>query len=551
MAEVGDNFNWNVSNSFREFGSEYSKDEMNSLLKIYEDNLIGIKEYEVVEGTILNISDRDVVIDIGFKSDGLISISEFKDFPGLKIGDKIEVYIEEQEDKKGQLILSRKKAKLVKGWEKIQDALNNDRIIEGFVKRRTKGGLIVDIFGIESFLPGSQIDIKPIKDFDIFVNKKIELKVVKIKYSNDNVVVSHKVLIEKDLEKQKTEIISNLEKGQVLEGIIKNITNFGVFIDLGGVDGLLHITDISWGRVNHPEEVLELGQKIKVVVIDFDEKKRRISLGMKQLIPHPWVSLSKSIKIGSKLKGKVVNVADYGIFLEVVPGVEGLIHISEMSWSQHIRNPQDFAKVGDEIDAIVLTLDKEERKMSLGVKQLTEDPWKSKDLESKYAVGTKHKGIVKNIANFGVFVELEEGIDGLLHISDLSWTKKIKKPSEIINLEDKIETIVLEINAENKRLALGLKQLDSDPWNTFEELFSIGSVHKCTVVKKVDKGSVLELPYGVSGFAYNRSLIKSDGNDVNIGEILDFQVIEISKLDRKIYLSHTLTFSKIKEKNKK
>lgn len=510
-----------------------------------------IKEFEVVKGTVIEINKKDIILNINFKADGLISISEFKDIPNLKIGDVVDVYIEEQENKKGELILSRKKAKLVKGWEKIQNALNDNSIIDGIVKRRTKGGLIVNIDGIEAFLPGSQIDIKPIKDFDIFVEKKIEVKIIKIKHSNDNVVVSHKTLIEKDLEKQKIEIISNLEKGQILKGTIKNMTNFGVFIDLGGVDGLLHITDISWGRVNHPDELLELGQNVKVAVLDFDEEKKRISLGMKQLITHPWTNLSESVKVGSKVKGKIVNIADYGIFLEVIPGIEGLIHISEMSWSQHIKNPQNFIKIGEQVEAIVLTLDREERKMSLGIKQLTEDPWKRKDLTKKYAIGTKHKGIVKNMANFGAFIELEEGIDGLLHVSDLSWTKKIKKPSEILKLEESIETVVLEINTENKRLALGLKQLEEDPWNTFEEIFSIGSNHRCTITKKTDKGFMVEMPYGISGFVINRHLIKSSGQEPEIGETLDFQIIEISKSERKILLSHTATLATNKEKNKK
>ena len=545
------NFNWEEVYSVKEFGASYKEEEKKKIIKLYEEALNKIKEFEVVKGTVIEINKKDIILNINFKADGLISISEFKDIPNLKIGDVVDVQIEEQENKKGELILSRKKAKLVKGWEKIQNALNDNSIIDGIVKRRTKGGLIVNIDGIEAFLPGSQIDIKPIKDFDIFVEKKIEVKIIKIKHSNDNVVVSHKTLIEKDLEKQKIEIISNLEKGQILKGTIKNMTNFGVFIDLGGVDGLLHITDISWGRVNHPDELLELGQNVKVAVLDFDEEKKRISLGMKQLITHPWTNLSESVKVGSKVKGKIVNIADYGIFLEVIPGIEGLIHISEMSWSQHIKNPQNFIKIGEQVEAIVLTLDREERKMSLGIKQLTEDPWKRKDLTKKYAIGTKHKGIVKNMANFGAFIELEEGIDGLLHVSDLSWTKKIKKPSEILKLEESIETVVLEINTENKRLALGLKQLEEDPWNTFEEIFSIGSNHRCTITKKTDKGFMVEMPYGISGFVINRHLIKSSGQEPEIGETLDFQIIEISKSERKILLSHTATLATNKEKNKK
>ncbi|HEY8402906.1 MAG TPA: 30S ribosomal protein S1, partial [Cytophagaceae bacterium] len=423
--------------------------------------------------------------------------------------------------------------------ENIQNALDNDTVIEGMVKRRTKGGLIVDIFGVEAFLPGSQIDVKPIRDFDIFVGKKMEVKVVKINYTNDNVVVSHKVLIEKDIEKQKAEILNNLEKGQVLEGVIKNMTNFGVFIDLGGVDGLLHITDISWGRINHPEEVLKLDQKVNVVVLDFDDDKKRISLGMKQLTPHPWDSLPEDIQVGSKVKGKIVNVADYGAFLELMPGVEGLIHVSEMSWSQHLRNPQDFMNVGDELEAVVLTLDREERKMSLGIKQLTEDPWTKQDVLTKYAVNTKHSGVVRNLTNFGLFIELEEGIDGLVHVSDLSWTKKIKHPSEFVKVGDKLDVVVLELDVENRRLALGHKQLEENPWNTFETIFTVGSVHRCTIVQKTDKGALLELPYGVEGFASSKHLVKEDGKVAEVGETLDFRVLEFSKDEKKIVLSHS------------
>jgi small subunit ribosomal protein S1 len=443
----------------------------------------------------------------------------------------------------GQLVLSRRKAKLVKGWEYVQKALDNDEVIEGFVKRRTKGGLIVDVFGIEAFLPGSQIDVKPIRDFDIYVNKNIEVKVVKINYTNDNVVVSHKVLIEKDLEQQKAAILTNLEKGQVLEGVIKNMTNFGVFIDLGGVDGLLHITDISWGRINHPEEVLKLDQTVKVVVLDFDEDKKRISLGMKQLTAHPWDSLPQEIQVGSKVKGKIVNVADYGAFLELQPGVEGLIHVSEMSWSQHLRNPQDFMKVGDEVQAVVLTLDRDERKMSLGIKQLTEDPWTRQDVLSKYAVGTKHKGIVRNLTNFGLFIELEEGIDGLVHVSDLSWTKKIKHPSEFVKVGESMDVQVLELDAANRRLALSHKHLEENPWDTFETVFTIGSVHKSTITNKNDKGAILELPYGIEGFVAAKNLAKEDGSKAEVGDALDFKVLEFSKDDRRIVLSHKSTWS--------
>ena len=551
MNKTEENFNWEQSEVDRKFNTDYTDQEREELTKFYEEALTPTKEHEVVKGTVVSINDRDVIVHVGFKSDGLIPLSEFRSIPDLKVGDEIEVYVEKQEDPKGQLVLSRKKAKLVSGWNKIQTALDNDTIIEGLVKRRTRGGLIVAIFGIESFLPGSQVDVKPIRDFDVFVGKKIEVKVVKINYTNDNVVVSHKILIEKNLEKQKDDILSNLEKGQILEGDIKNMTSFGVFIDLGGVDGLLHITDISWGRVNHPEEILELGQKVKVVVIDFDENKRRISLGMKQLTPHPWEILPEAIKPGAKVKGKIVNVADYGAFLELIPGVEGLIHISEMSWSQHLRNPQNFVKVGDEVEAIVLTIDREERKISLGIKQLTEDPWTKKHILDKYAVGTKHKGIVRSVVKFGVFIELEEGIAGLLHTSDMSWAKKSKHPAKSLQVEDELETVVLEIDVENKRLALGLKQLEENPWDTFEKVFEVGSVHQGTIIKKVDKGAVLELPYGIEGFVVKRNLIKIDGKESEVGEVLDFQVIDISKEEQKILLSHTATFAKEKENFKK
>jgi small subunit ribosomal protein S1 len=471
--------------------------------------------------------------------------------PDLKTGDVVEVYVENQEDTNGELILSRKKAKILTAWKKIETAFSDDLVIECVVKRRTKGGLIADIFGIEAFLPGSQIDVKPIRDFDIYVGKKMEVKVVKINHANDNVVVSHKILIEKDLEKQKAEILNNLEKGQILEGVIKNMTNFGVFIDLGGVDGLLHITDISWGRINHPEEVLELDQKLKVVVLDFDDDKKRISLGMKQLTPHPWESLGEDIQVGSKVKGRIVNVADYGAFLEVIPGVEGLIHVSEMSWSQHLRNPQDFLKVGDQIEAVVLTLDREDRKMSLGIKQLTEDPWTKAEIIEKYAIGTKHTGIVRNLTNFGLFLELEEGIDGLVHVSDLSWTKKIKLPSEFIKVAENLDVVVLELDVENKRLALGHKQLEENPWDTFETIFVEGSTHRCTVISKNDKGAILELPYGIEGFAPNKGLTKEDSTTVEVGDSIDFVIIEFSKDEKKIILSHTRTFEEESAEDKK
>ncbi|MDN5199935.1 30S ribosomal protein S1 [Fulvivirgaceae bacterium BMA10] len=540
MSEKNEEFNWDDLES-KGFGEDYSDKEKEELIKLYEGTLNEIQEKEVVTGTVVGITDRDVILNIGFKSDGLVSASEFRDLEDLKIGDEVQVYIEEQENANGQLVLSRRKAKIVKAWEQIQKALDEDLVIEGVVKRRTKGGLIVDIFGVEAFLPGSQIDVKPIRDFDVFVSKKMEVKVVKINYSNDNVVVSHKVLIEKDLEKQKIEILNNLEKGQVLEGVIKNMTNFGVFIDLGGVDGLLHITDISWGRINHPEEVLELDQKVNVVVLDFDDNKKRISLGMKQLTAHPWDSLPEEIQVGSKVQGSIVNVADYGAFLEIQPGVEGLIHVSEMSWSQHLRNPQDFINIGDKLEAVVLTLDREERKMSLGIKQLTEDPWTKQDVLTKYAVGTKHKGIVRNLTNFGLFIELEEGIDGLVHVSDLSWTKKIKHPSEFVKVNDELEVQVLELDVDNRRLALGHKQLEENPWDTFATVFTTGSTHKCTILSKSDKGAVLELPYGIEGFATIKHLDKADGTSAAAGETLDFLVLEFSKDDKRIVLSHTNT----------
>jgi len=542
-------FDWEALDT-KGFGEGYSQQQKDELAQLYDDTLTEINEKEVVDGTVVGIGERDVILNIGFKSDGLISSTEFKDLPELKIGDKVQVYIEEQENANGQLVLSRRKAKIVKAWENIQGALDNDSVIEGVVKRRTKGGLIVDIYGVEAFLPGSQIDVKPIRDFDVFVGKSMEVKVVKINYSNDNVVVSHKVLIEKDLEEQKTEILNNLEKGQVLEGVIKNMTNFGVFIDLGGVDGLLHITDISWGRINHPEEVLNLDQKVNVVVLDFDDEKKRISLGMKQLTPHPWDSLSADMQVGSKVKGKIVNVADYGAFLEIMPGVEGLIHVSEMSWSQHLRNPQDFINIGDELEAVVLTLDRDERKMSLGIKQLTEDPWTKQDLLTKYAVGTKHKGIVRNLTNFGLFIELEEGIDGLVHVSDLSWTKKIKHPSEFVKVGDELEVQVLELDVDNRRLALGHKQLEENPWDTFEDIFTRGSVHKCTVINKIEKGAILELPYGIEGFSTLKGLVKEDGSNAEVGETLDFKVQEFQKDDKRIIMSHAATYAPEEDKPK-
>jgi len=542
MSKQPKDFDWDLVEG-KGFGGSYTAELKEQMEAAIEATLNSVTEKEVVKGIVVSKTDREVIINIGFKSDGLVSASEFRDMPDLKAGDEVEVYIENQEDANGQLTLSRKLAKVMGAWTNIERALEEDIIINGFVKRRTKGGLIVDIFGIEAFLPGSQIDVKPIRDFDIFVGKNMEVKVVKINHTNDNVVVSHKVLIEKDLEAQRQTILTNLDKGQVLEGVIKNMTNFGVFIDLGGVDGLLHITDISWGRINHPQEVLKLDQKIQVVVLDFDENKKRISLGMKQLQAHPWEALAAETEVGSKVKGKIVNVADYGAFLEVLPGVEGLIHVSEMSWSQHLRNPQDFLKVGDEMEAVVLTLDRTERKMSLGVKQLTEDPWNKTDLLAKYAIGTKHKGTVRNLTNFGLFLELEEGIDGLVHVSDLSWTKKIKHPSEFVKVGDSLDVVVIELDAENRRLALGHKQLEENPWDTFESVFTLGSIQKATIISKTDKMAVLELPYGIEGLAPLKQLVKADESVAEVGEALDFVVIEFQKEDRKIILSHTRTFT--------
>lgn len=535
-------FDWDAFER-KGFGEGYSSNEREELNKLYSGTVTTVANSEVVKGLVVGINNRDVILNIGFKSDGLVPLAEFKDMPNLKIGDEVDLFIEERENAMGQLVLSRRKAKLVKGWEYVQTALDKDQVIEGFVKRRTKGGLIVDVFGIEAFLPGSQIDVKPIRDFDIYVNKNIEVKVVKINYANDNVVVSHKVLIEKDLEQQKAAILTNLDKGQVLEGVIKNMTNFGVFIDLGGVDGLLHITDISWGRVGHPEEVLKLDQTVKVVVLDFDQDKKRISLGMKQLTPHPWESLPAEIIVGSKVKGRIVNVADYGAFLELQPGVEGLIHVSEMSWSQHLRNPQDFIKVGDIVEAVVLTIDREERKMSLGMKQLSEDPWTRAEVLTKYAIGTTHKGIVRNLTNFGLFLELEEGIDGLVHVSDLSWTKKVKHPSEFTKVSEKLEVKVLELDVNNRRLALSHKHLEQNPWDTFETIFTPGSVHKGTIVNKNEKGMIIELQYGIEGFCTIKNITKQDAGKTEIGESLDFKVLEFSKDDRRISLSHKATWS--------
>jgi small subunit ribosomal protein S1 len=529
-----DDFDWDADD--KKFGN-YSNADREQLEKMYDGTFNSINKGEIITGTVVNVNNKDVVLNIGFKSDGLVSVSEFRDTPDLKIGDTVEVYVESQEDANGQLVLSRKRAKTQKSWERINSALDNDEIITGFVKSRTKGGLIVDIMGVEAFLPGSQIDIKPIRDYDIYVGKTMEFKVVKINHEFKNVVVSHKVLIEDDLENQKTEIVAKLEKGQVLEGTVKNITDFGVFIDLGGVDGLLHITDISWGRIEHPREVLALDQKINVVVLDFDDEKKRIALGLKQLTPHPWQSLSEEIQIGSRVKGKIVTVADYGAFLEIIPGVEGLIHVSEMSWSQNLRNPQEFLKVSDEVEAQVLTLDRDERKMSLGIKQLTPDPWQQ--AAEKYAIGTQHLATVKNMTNFGVFVELEDGIDGLIHISDLSWSKKVNHPNEFTKVGEKLDVIVLELDTDNRKLSLGHKQLEENPWDTFETVFTIDSIHEGTVLKVTDKGAIVALPYGVEGFCPTKHLVKEDGKSLKVDEVADFKIIEFNKDNKRIVISHS------------
>ena len=514
----------------------YDPQEKLRLEQEYDRTLSSINEHEVIDGTIVAMNNREVVINIGFKSDGVIQLNEFRYNPDLKVGDIVEVYVENQEDPSGQLILSHKKARILKSWERINSAFEKQEIIKGYVKSRTKGGLIVDIFGIEAFLPGSQIDVKPIRDYDIYVDKVMEFKVVKINHEYKNVVVSHKALIEDELEAQKAEIIKRLEKGQILEGTVKNITSYGVFIDLGGVDGLIHITDLSWGRINHPEEIVKLDQKIKVVILDFDENKKRIALGLKQLTPHPWDSLNPDMKIGDKVKGKVVVIADYGAFVEITTGVEGLIHVSEMSWSQHLRTAQDFLKVGQEVEAVILTLDRDERKMSMGIKQLIPDPWSN--IKDKYPMRSKHTATVRNFTNFGIFVELEEGVDGLIHISDLSWSKKIKHPAEFTKIGEKIEVMVLDIDAENRRLSLGHKQLEENPWDVFESLFSVGSVHNGTIVSMNDKGAIVALPYGVEGFAPLRHLAKEDGSMAREDSNLDFKVIEFSKENKKIILSH-------------
>jgi len=527
-------FDWDADE--KKFGN-YSDSDREKMEKLYDGTFSSITKGEIITGTVVNVNSKDVVLNVGFKSDGLVSVSEFRDTPDLKIGDTVDVFVESQEDANGQLVLSRKRAKTQKSWERINSALDNDEIITGFVKSRTKGGLIVDIMGVEAFLPGSQIDIKPIRDYDVYVGKTMEFKVVKINHEFKNVVVSHKVLIEDDLENQKTEIVARLEKGQVLEGTVKNITDFGVFIDLGGVDGLLHITDISWGRIEHPREILSLDQKINVVVLDFDDEKKRIALGLKQLTPHPWQSLDEGIVIGSKVKGRIVTVADYGAFLEIIPGVEGLIHVSEMSWSQNLRNPQEFLKVGDEIEAQVLTLDRDERKMSLGIKQLTPDPWQN--AAERYAVGTTHIATVKNMTNFGVFVELEDGIDGLIHISDLSWSKKVNHPNEFTKVGEKLDVVVLELDVENRKLSLGHKQLEENPWDTFETIFTIDSIHEGTVLKVTEKGAIVALPYGVEGFCPTKHLVKEDGKSLKGEETAEFKIIEFNKENKRIVISHS------------
>jgi small subunit ribosomal protein S1 len=527
-------FDWDA---FDKKSEKYNVAERAKLESMYDRTLSAINDHEVIDGVVVDKNNREVIVNIGFKSDGVIPLSEFRYNPHLKVGDKVEVYVENQEGAGGQLQLSHKKARLLRAWDRINEAYEKQEIITGYVKSRTKGGLIVDVFGIEAFLPGSQIDVKPIRDYDIYVDKTMEFKVVKINHEYKNVVVSHKALIEDELEQQKDEIISKLEKGQVLEGTVKNITSYGVFIDLGGVDGLIHITDLSWGRINHPEEIVHLDQKIKVVILDFDENKKRIALGLKQLTPHPWDALDPSLKIGDKVKGKVVVIADYGAFVEIIPGVEGLIHVSEMSWSQHLRTAQDFLKVNDEVEAVILTLDREERKMSLGMKQLIPDPWSN--IQQRYPVNSRHTAVVRNFTNFGIFVELEEGVDGLIHISDLHWSKKIKHPAEFTKVGESIEVVVLSVDEENRRLSLGHKQLEENPWDVFESIFTVGSVHKGTIIGTSDKGMVVSLPYGVEGFAPNRHLKKEDGSQARMDESIDFKVIEFSKENKKIILSHS------------
>ena len=539
-----DDFNWDEFENGTTAG--VSKEELD---KAYDETLNKVADHQVVEGTVISIDKKEVVVNIGYKSDGIIPASEFRYNPELKIGDKVEVYVESAEDKKGQLILSHKKARLSKSWDDVNAALEQDQVIQGFIKCRTKGGMIVDVFGIEAFLPGSQIDVHPIRDYDQFVGKTMEFKVVKINQEFRNVVVSHKALIEEELEQQKKEIIGKLEKGQILEGTVKNITSYGVFVDLGGVDGLIHITDLSWGRVDDPHKVVELDQKLNVVILDFDDEKRRIALGLKQLSPHPWDALDANLKVGDHVKGKVVVIADYGAFVEIQPGVEGLIHVSEMSWSQHLRSAQDFLKVGDDVEAVILTLDRDERKMSLGIKQLREDPWEA--IETKYPVGSKHTAKVRNFTNFGVFVELEEGVDGLIHISDLSWTKKVKHPSEFTKVGEPIDVVVLDIDKENRRLSLGHKQLEDNPWDVFEEKYTVGSIHEGKIIELLEKGAVVSLEENVEGFATPKHLVKEDGSQAANGETLPFKVIEFNKDSKRIILSHSRTFEDPAREEKK
>ena len=538
-----DDFNWEQF----EQGStaEVSKEE---LQKAYDETLNKVSEHQVVDGKVISIDKKEVIVNIGYKSDGVIAASEFRYNPDLKVGDVVEVYVENQEDKKGQLILSHKKARLSKSWERVNAALENEEVIQGYIKCRTKGGMIVDVFGIEAFLPGSQIDVHPIRDYDEFVGKTMEFKIVKINQEFRNVVVSHKALIEAELEAQKQEIMSHLEKGQILEGTVKNITNYGVFVDLGGVDGLVHITDLSWGRVSDPHEIVEKDDKIQVVILDFDNERKRIALGRKQLTPHPWDALDPNLKVGDRVKGKVVVIADYGAFVEVAPGVEGLIHVSEMSWSQHLRSAQEFLHVGDEVEAVILSLDRQERKMSLGIKQLKADPWEN--IEEKYPVGSKHTAKVRNFTNFGIFVELEEGVDGLIHISDLSWTQRVKHPSEFTQVGADIEVVVLEIDKENRRLSLGHKQLEENPWDTYETLYVPGTVHTGKIVELMDKGAVIALNEGGEGFATPKHLVKEDGTQAQKGEELPFKVIEFVKETKRIILSHSRTFEDVKEEPK-
>ncbi len=539
-----EDFDWEQFESNSSAG--VSKEE---LTKAYDETLNKVSEHQVVDGKVISVDKKEVIVNIGYKSDGIIPASEFRYNPDLKVGDIVEVYVENQEDKKGQLLLSHKKARMSKSWERVNAALDNEEVIQGYIKCRTKGGMIVDVFGIEAFLPGSQIDVHPIRDYDVFVGKTMEFKVVKINQEFRNVVVSHKALIEAELEQQKKEIISRLEKGQILEGTVKNITSYGVFVDLGGVDGLIHITDLSWGRVSDPHEVVELDQKINVVILDFDDEKKRIALGLKQLTAHPWDALDADLKVGDRVKGKVVVIADYGAFVEIAPGVEGLIHVSEMSWSQHLRSAQEFMHVGDEVEAVILTLDREERKMSLGIKQLKDDPWES--IEDKYPIGSKHTARVRNFTNFGIFVELEEGVDGLIHISDLSWTKKVKHPSEFTQVGAEIEVIVLEIDKENRRLSLGHKQLEDNPWDAYETLYTPGSVHQGKITEIMDKGAVIVLNEGGEGFATPKHLVKEDGTQAQLGEELSFKVIEFVKDTKRIILSHSRTFEDAKEEAKK